>query len=233
MGMAAILQRLGALTIDLLFPPRCFGCGKENTFLCEPCLAALPRLAPPYCQLCAQPLQGQICGRCRTRPLTIDGIRAPFLMQDSIRDGVHRLKYNNLRSLAPTLGGLLADFVERQNLAADAVVPVPLHRRRMAERGYNQAALLARELAKASNLSCLEAVKRVQSAPPQARALSSDQRRLNVHNAFAAPSAPVQGLRLLLVDDVCTTGATLAAAARALTAAGAASVWGIALAREP
>jgi competence protein ComFC len=229
----ASLQRLSSLTLDLLFPPRCFGCDKENTFLCEHCYAELPRLEPPYCRLCSQPLEGEMCGRCRVRPPAIDGIRAPFLMRDSIRRAVLRLKYNNLRALAPTLGALLADFVKEMNIQADVVVPVPLHRKRLAERGYNQAGLLAKELAKVTSLRTLNALERVRSSPPQARALTSDQRRVNVHNAFVLGGESVRGLRVLLLDDVCTTGATLGAAAQVLTEAGAASVWGLTLAREP
>lgn len=222
--------------IEFLFPARCLGCGQEGAFLCASCLAGLPRHLPPYCVKCGQGLPPTdsgpgLCLRCRQVPLDIDGIRSPYLFVGTVREAVHAFKYRQLRALAPTLALLLHQYLAAQPLPADTVMSVPLHRRRLRERGYNQAALLARELGKLLGLPVVNALRRTRDAPPQARAATAEDRRRNVAQAFAT-SRPLEGRAILLVDDVCTTGATLEACARALKRAGAASVWGLTLARE-
>ena len=227
--------RMASVAVDLLFPKRCVGCDKEGTFLCGTCQEELPRLEPPFCFLCAQPgrLMMRLCRRCWERPLEIDGIRAPYQMESAIREAVHALKYQNVRALAPMLGQLLADFMADNALSADVLVPVPLHPRRERSRGFNQAMLLARGTGKASGLLVAgNALRRLRPTPSQARSAREDERWANVAGAFEAEAALVQGRRVLLVDDVCTTGATLEACSIALKQAGATSVWGLTLARE-
>ena len=229
------IARLASGSLDLLYPPRCVGCNKEGQFLCSTCLHALPRLVAPYCRICAEPVvRGDLCRGCRESPLAIDGIRSPFLMEGAIREAVHRLKYNNLRAIAPVLGGLLADFLAAQQVQGDCLVPVPLHRRRERQRGYNQAYLLAGEAGKRLDISVIpQALSRLSNAPPQAKSLTAQERRANVKGSFHCPApSPIAGLKVLLVDDVCTTGATLEACALALKASGASCVWGVTLARE-
>lgn len=142
------------------------------------------------------------------------------------------MKYRGVRAAAPELGRLLAQHMAKHAVPGEVIVAVPLHHRRLRARGYNQSALLARELSKltavpqASNL-----LTRFKDAPPQVEAASRSQRRTNVDGSFQA-SSNVAGLKILLIDDVVTTGTTMSACAAALKAAGAASVWGLALARE-
>lgn len=229
------ITKLASASLDLLYPPRCVGCDKEGRFVCSTCLESLPRLVAPYCLRCAQPIaHGDTCPRCLESPLDIDGIRAPFLMEGTIREGVHRLKYNNLRAIAPILGGLLADYLNAQQLLVQALVPVPLHHERERRRGYNQAYLLAKEAGKRLGVPVIpQVLSRLSNTPPQAKSLSAQERKANVQGSFRCPHPfLVNGLEVVLVDDVCTTGATLEACARALKEAGAASVWGLALARE-
>lgn len=230
--------RLANAAVDLLFPKRCVGCDREGAFLCQECLAELPRLEPPFCFLCGQPgrLMMRLCLSCWERPLEIDGIRAPYRMEGAVREAVHALKYQYVRALAPTLGQLLAEFIAASpdmSGPADVLVPVPLHPRRERSRGYNQSLLLARETGKIVGLPVEDrALRRLRATPSQAQSASQKERRANVSEAFAAEATLVQGRRVLLVDDVCTTGATLEACAIALKEAGAASVWGLTLARE-
>ena len=233
--LARTTSHLANAAIDLLFPKRCVGCDREGAFLCHECLEGLPCLEPPFCFLCGQPgrLMMRLCLSCWERPLEIDGIRAPYRMEGAVRDAVHALKYQYVRALAPTLGGLLGEFMVASNLSADVLVPVPLHPRRERSRGYNQSLLLARETGKVVGLPVEEkALRRSRSTPSQARSASQEERRANVAEAFLAEATLAQGRRVLLVDDVCTTGATLEACAIALKQVGAASVWGLALARE-
>jgi ComF family protein len=145
---------------------------------------------------------------------------------------VYRLKYDNLRSAAATLTGLLGDYLKDNPVPGDVLVPVPLHPQRLRQRGYNQSKLLADGLGKIAGLPVSDnCLKRQRPANPQAKADSLEQRRRNVADAFAA-RGDLRGKRLILIDDVATSGATLDAAAAALKSAGSASVWGLTLARE-
>lgn len=234
MNLLKGIPRMASASLDLLFPPRCVGCDKEGQFLCSPCRASLPLLLPPYCLRCAQPiLYGDTCQRCLVSPLAIDGIRAPLLMEGAVREAIHRLKYYNLRALAPLLGALLADFLSSQPVPVALLVPVPLHRRRERQRGYNQAYLLAQEAGKRLGLPVMpRALSRLKDTPPQARSSGAEERRANVRGAFRCTRPYlVEGVAVAVVDDVCTTGATLEACAAALKEAGATSVWGVTLAR--
>jgi ComF family protein len=155
-------------------------------------------------------------------------------MEGTIREAVHRLKYNNLRAIAPVLGGLLADFLGSQPVPGQVLVPVPLHRRRERQRGYNQAHLLAKEAGNRLGVPVVpQILSRLSNTPPQAKSPGAQERRANVLGSFRCLNPlSVKGVEVVLVDDVCTTGATLEACAVALKEAGAASVWGVALARE-
>jgi ComF family protein len=229
------LSALNRLLLDLLFPPRCVGCQEEGPFLCSTCLSQATPLTPPFCVLCGEPTSALsvLCRNCRETPLCIDGIRSAFYYQGVIREAIHKLKYQYLKAVAPPLARLLADYLSRTPLPADVLVPVPLHPRRLRERGYNQAALLAKELGRLTGLPVAEgALRRARSTQAQARAPGREQRRSNVAGAFICRPEAVEEKRVLLVDDVCTTGFTLEACAVALKDAGAATVWGLTVARE-
>lgn len=204
--------------------------------MCSACVEGLRRLEPPFCDTCAQPnVHGQ-CQWCLEHPAMIDGIRAPYLFEGPLREGVHRLKYQGWRAAAPVLGGLLAGYLENHKFPAQAtgsvLVPVPLHPRRLRSRGYNQSHLLAEEAGKLLDLPVRQdLVIRVKDSPPQVEVRSGEHRRANVAGSFEAASE-AEGLSVLLVDDVATTGSTLMACAAALKEAGAASVWGVVLARD-
>lgn len=233
-NIAPSLYKLQDFILNLLFPHHCIGCSKERTLLCSACREGLPRLQPPYCHLCGQPTrQRGLCLRCQRAPLKIDGIRSPFVFQGTIRNAIHSLKYRKLRALAVPLSELLWEHLMTETTTYDILVPVPLHPARVRERGYNQSALLARELGKKAQLPTNEkALLRIKDSLPQAKARSADERMRNVMDAFACTGNEFSGLRVLLLDDVCTTGATLEACAIALKKAGASSVWGLTLARE-
>ncbi len=227
--------RMAEAALDLVFPKRCYVCGRDGRYLCDACRQELPSLHRPFCLLCAQPLQRALpyCRRCQEQPLHIDGIRSPYLMEGPVRNMVHALKYNGVRSLAQPVGDLLAQFALQEQLKADVVVPVPLHHRKERERGYNQSLLLARACSASMGVPVADdALRRLRYTPPQARSADSEERRANVSNAFAAETTLVRGKRVLVLDDVCTTGATLEACAIALRDAGGTSVWGLTLARE-
>jgi len=227
------LRRIKSSFLDLLFPLRCIGCGRDGSLLCPDCCRSLPRIKQPYCQRCGTPLtEGNLCPSCINHPLSIDGIRSVFLFGGTVRQAIHQFKYRHIKAVSAPLGSLLAGFLSTYPLPGDVLMPVPLHPRRLRERGYNQAALLAWETGKITGLPVRDGLLlRQRDTITQARAASAAERRSNVRDAFAC-ERELQGERILLIDDVCTTGATLDACAVALKAAGAGTVWGLTAARE-
>jgi competence protein ComFC len=233
-GVLAQLTRLRGAALNLLFPQFCVGCGKEGAFLCDDCLQLLPRIEPPICPRCGRPQpDGGFCQNCYDWRADIDGIRAPFRFEGVIRTAVHQLKYHNLRAIASSLAQLINGYLESNHLDGEVLIPVPLHRKRLRERGYNQSALLANELGRLMSLPIDEAsLVREKYLLPQARTASVDERRANVAGAFSCWGDKLQGKKVLLIDDVATSGATMNACATVLKSAGATNVWGLALARE-
>jgi ComF family protein len=227
------LSRIKGMALDLLFPRWCVGCGREGDFICPSCLKSLPRIMPPLCPRCGLPQSNaDLCPGCRGGQAEIDGIRAPFRFDGVVRRAVHQLKYQNLRALAGLLAQLLSEYLLTNPLPGEVLVPVPLHPQRLRERGYNQSRLLAGELGKLAGLPVVDdCLVRERHSLPQARTASVAERRGNVAGAFACRYR-LEGGPVILIDDVATTGATLDACARALKEAGAASVWGLVLARE-
>jgi ComF family protein len=174
-----------------------------------------------------------VCPDCRRRETQIDGIRSPFRFEEAIRKSVHELKYRNLKAISAPLATLLADYVKSDPVPGEVMLYVPLHPRRLRDRGYNQSALLARELGRRIDLPVVEdCLIRVNQAQPQVKAVDVEQRRRNVASAFVCQDERVSGKQIILIDDVCTSGATLESCAAALKDKGAASVWGLTLARE-
>ncbi len=228
------LARLKGMVLDLFFPQWCIGCGREGDFLCHSCLRSLPRIRPPLCPRCGQPQpSGILCPGCVSWQAAIDGIRSPFQFDGVIRQAIHQLKYRNLRALAQPLAKLLNDYLLTNPLPGEVLVPVPLHQKRLRERGYNQSSLLACELGKLIHLPVAgDCLIRQRHAPAQAGASTVAERRSNVASAFACGDHRLRGKAVLLIDDVATSGATLDACAAALKIAGATLVWGVVLARE-
>ncbi len=234
MSVLPQVARLGGIALNLLFPQWCVGCGKKGDFICHSCRRSLPRIMPPLCPRCGKPQSsGILCSSCVSWQAEIDGIRSPFRFDGVMRQAIHQLKYRNLRTLAALLARLLNDYLITSPVPGEVLVPVPLHRKRLRERGYNQSSLLARELGKLTSLPVVDdCLIRQRHAPPQTRTSTVDERQSNVADAFACSDQRLRDKQVLLIDDVSTSGATLDACAAALKAAGATSVWGLVLARE-
>ena len=163
----------------------------------------------------------------------MDAIRSPFKFEGVVRKAIHQLKYQNLRGLAPLLAKLLQDYLTGSPVSGEVLVPVPLHPKRLRERGYNQSTLLAKELGRLINMPVIDdSLVRNRNTPSQTKTENMRQRRDNVAGAFACRAQRLQGKKVVLIDDVTTSGATLEACARALKRAGSASVWGLTLAME-
>ena len=225
------MRDLWERALDLVYPPRCAGCGARGHLLCPACVAAIPYTMPPACPRCGRPTaRPGVCPVCRAHPPVVDGMVAVAAFARPVRECIHALKYGRQQRYAPILAGLA-----RATLATlprtDAIVPVPLHPARERQRGFNQSALIADSLASPAIPVNTGWLVRVRDTPPQ---VGSDRtaRHANVAAAFTCPvPAAVHGRRILLIDDVATTGATLDACAAALRTAGAAAVHALVIAR--
>lgn len=205
--------------LNLLFPPRCVGCNMGGAWLCPACMDQILFFEPPW-----PPLLDEI------QPL--QGVRAAARLSGPLRQAIHGFKYEGLRALTPVLGEILYDCWDAEPWPVDVIVPVPLHPQRRRERGYNQSALLARELGRHTGLPVAEeTLQRITPTPPQV-GLKATERAENVRGAFRCQNDALAGMRVLLIDDVLTTGATMRACAEALLEGKVSAVWGLALARD-
>lgn len=229
---AGRLRKAVALGLDLVFPPRCAGCGQPGQVWCEACDRSLARLAPPFCRRCGMPSPrgSSGCVACRGLPWP-QPTRSYAFYEGPLVSALLALKYRPDRDLARRMAGWLAALVQQAGWQPDLVVPVPLGRDRARRRGFNQAGLLAEPLAEQCRGRAMpEALRRVRETGSQV-GLDPVARRENVAGAFRAEQSLVGGKRVLLVDDLCTTGATLAACTAALREAGATQVWAVTVAR--
>ena len=217
--------------IDLFYPQRCVGCEKRaSDLLCRTCFEALPEIQHPVCGRCGMPTAFEtfVCEECRGVDFGFEGARAPLRYEGVGKEIVHVLKYRGYtrvvdRLAAPLMVGAL-DGCRR----FDAVVPVPLHRSRLRRRGFNQAELLARGVARKIYAPVSDTLQVVRRTRDQVD-LSASERRENVAGAFSSKRR-VHG-RILLIDDVFTTGATMSSCAEGLLRAGAEKVFALSLCR--
>jgi ComF family protein len=242
----SLLRRL----LDVIYPPRCLICreflptdsGDESgapRFLCHPCLSRFRPIVPPLCPVCGRPFpapggEDHLCEACLKHPPAYEATRAPYRFEGPLMEAIHRFKYGGNPSIAHSLGPLLAGFA-RTWLAEDedrVIMPVPLHPKRLRERGFNQSLLLARHVARELETEVdFLSLRRVRYTPPQTT-LPKEARRKNVRGAFQLHNpGPYKGKSVLLVDDVATTGNTLNECARALTRSGCRKVRCLVLAR--
>lgn len=207
--------RAARLALDLIFPPRCAGCGRVDTPWCSRCQAALDRLPP-------------LASVHRLPPLT--ACAATGVYEGTLAAAIQALKYENATDLAAPLGERLVAALAALHWTFDTIIPVPLHTHRLRQRGYNQSQRLGEHVAEQLHLPFnTSALIRHRNTPAQV-GLTRPERRANVQDAFRASAPQVSGCSILLIDDVYTTGATLQACATALTTAGAAAVYSLTVA---
>lgn len=232
--LARVWTRAGRAALDTLYPPICLACRaatSEAGALCSSCWRAMRFIERPFCDRLGTPFEhdlgeGLLSPQAVTDPPVFQRARAVARFEDGpARRLVHRLKYSDRGELAAPMGAWMARAGADVLAEADAITPVPLHARRLWTRRFNQAAALGREIARRAGKPFEPALLRRIKATPSQVGLSREQRVQNMQGAFrAAPAASAQGRRIVLVDDVLTSGATANAAARALLRAGAAQV---------
>jgi len=216
--------------LDTVFPPKCAGCSARGGWLCSSCLALVQPLTLPACGVCDAPIHPAEPHGCGTAGVPLLSISAVGVYAGPLRASVHALKYGGRHGIAATLAALLAPRLEPLLAEGDLLIPAPLHPTRERERGYNQSAILATELARLLPLEPAPAALRRVRATADQTTLTGPQRAANMRGAFAGRPDLVRNRCLWLLDDVSTTGSTLRAAARALRAAGALEVRGAVIA---
>ncbi len=241
-GALSVLGSAARAALDLVVPPLCLVCrkpvGNAGT-LCPECWRGMRFIGPPFCDNCGLPFEvappgHAICGECLREPPAFSRARAVLRYDDASRALILRFKNADRVHAAAALAQWLARAGRDLLAEAEMIVPVPLHWRRLLRRRYNQSALLANALARQTGIACTPDALRRRRATPTQGGLTAPQRRANVRGAFELHprrSAAIVGRRVLLVDDVLTTGATLDEAARVLRRAGAADVYALAVAR--
>lgn len=208
----SLVRRWLKTGIQLLFPPRCAGCGRVDEYWCERCQAEIDSIPMPTSIRSRPPLAG----------VTFTGIHT-----GKLQEAQWALKYDNTPEMAEPLGQRLAERFSMLNWTIDMIVPVPMHTTRLRERGYNQAQLLGEVTAQQLTIPCAaDAIRRLRQTQSQVT-LNAQERLANMQDAFEANPQIVSGQTILLIDDVYTTGATLAACAQAALDAGALAVYGL------
>ncbi len=233
-----------AALAELLFPTLCLACGavvpaREGHPFCGGCRARVRPVASPLCPSCGIPYPtdegpDHLCGRCLLKRPPVHAARSYGVYEAVLHDAVHAFKYGGNLTLGERLGRLMADHDYPSFRIEDyeLIVPVPLHPRRLRQRGFNQSVLLAREISRQRGIPLdFLVLRRIVDTESQA-GLKKDERRSNMKSAFSVPDpGRIRGRRILLVDDVHTTGSTLGECARTLLKGGAESVGALTLAR--
>ena len=220
--------------LDWLFPPTCGGCSQTGVTWCAACQNQVVRIAQPVCPRCGDPRPENDgpCPDCLAHPPEYEQLRSFAVFQGPLREALHRRPYHGDIGLGRPLSKHLIEYYNDLKWDIDLVAPVPLSKKRMRERGYNQSGALGRPLAyaiqKPFETGALQRTRNTQSQV----GLSAANRQKNVEDAFSAKREKVQGKVILVIDDVSTTGSTINACARALRLAGASAVYGLTLARS-
>lgn len=223
--------------LDWVFPPRCLVCRSFSKNLCGSCRSVFPALVRPYCVRCARPFLSEaggehLCADCLRDPPPFGRLLALGRYEGILLDLIARMKFNREERVARFLGQWLGERLVEGEVEVDRVIPVPLHRRRLRERGFNQAVLIGREVADRLKVPLeIFALVRQRETLPQTR-LGGEERRRNLKGAFEI-CGQLRGQKVLLVDDVYTTGATARACARVLRKAGVKEIQVAVVARTP
>ncbi len=218
--------------LDWIYPPQCGGCGSPGSRWCSKCNARTNRIGSEVCKRCGR--EGQftgLCSDCQNTSPAYTALRSWAYFEGSIRNALHRLKYKKDVALGEVLSRNLISTLDRLEWEMDMVVPVPLGLARQSERGYNQASLLARPLALASGIPYRPKALYKRRDTPSQVGLSMWQRKGNVKDAFTGVNKVISGKRILVIDDVCTSGATIESCTQALLEAGARDVYALTLVR--
>jgi competence protein ComFC len=226
-----ITKKLSNLLLDLLFPVYCTNCQKEGLSLCEECQKSIVEIKSSACYLCQHLSSEGICPKCRKKTNISQAVFYGYYHDPVLKNAIHALKYNGLKVVAPALSELLSSKIKPHLKPSEnyLLVPVPLHRSKKANRGFNQSELLCQNLSKTLEMPYQNLLKRQKNTKPQIE-LKYRERQTNIKKSFAVLKKPPENTTIILIDDVVTSGATIRECALVLKEAGANNIWVAALA---
>lgn len=219
-------------TVDWIYPPRCVGCGQLDSLWCESCRLSVREISSNHCPRCGYPKnENERCRGCDRYSPQFSAVRSWAVYEKSIKEAIHALKYQNNLAVGSIFWESLVQIILKEGWEPDVIVPIPLSRARMKERGYNQAAALAYPVSLHLGIPLNQnLIQRIKTTESQVH-LNHAERMLNLQNAFQARSKQHKYRKVLIVDDVITTGSTINDCARAILESGAEEVYGISVAR--
>jgi len=230
-SMKKSLAKIKKLFLDLFFPQFCVGCNTEGFLLCKKCEKNIIKIGEQVCPSCLRlNKNGKICQKC-AKNFEINGVLVgAYFEEGPIKEMIHNFKYNHALELKKNLAKIMVNALPA-DLKIDVITFAPLHHQRLAERGFNQAEILAQEVSKNIKIPSEELLVKTRYTKRQV-GLSGKKRRTNLEGVFKVHKAEsLKGKRILIVDDVTTTGATLNECAKVLKNAGVKEVWGLVVAR--
>ena len=229
------IRKLLEKVVDWVYPPHCVNCGEPGALICENCLSQLQPVGEHFCPTCGKPLKPRhFCRHCSGAEFPFQSSRAPYLYEGPAKAMIKALKYKGTLALVPIMAKKLSDFwMTNLQWDTDLTVPVPLARDRKAQRGFNQSDLIAKAFCRNTGLKYdPRALMKIRETLQQV-GLNAEERRENLSGAFAAEPSLVREKRILLIDDVMTTGSTFAECSAALLEAGASTVMCLSVATTP
>lgn len=219
------------LLLDFLFPKRCVSCGAFGKYICNNCFSKIEFVEKPICPICQrQAIGGKTHPKCAGK-FRLDGLVVASRYKGPIKFAIRKVKYKWVYDIENILVDILASQIWKFDLPQNSIlVPIPLHKNRKNWRGFNQAEILAKTLAKKFNVNCSDSLIRIVETKTQV-GLDKNERRKNVNGAFKVKeNSKVSGKNIILIDDVYTSGATMMEAAKVLKRAGAKNIWAMAVA---
>jgi len=229
-------KRLLDFTINLLFPKFCLGCKKEGFWLCPDCQKSIEIFDSFYCPVCKKRLpDGKICEDCRRKTKLFRFFAAAPYDNNLTKELIHKLKYSFVKDISKDLAIPIVNFLKSLNsdFSEFLIIPVPLHKSRLRWRGFNQANEIAKEISKFLKIPLISNnLVKIKSTKPQVEISDSQKRKENVQGAFRVKNPKIfAGKKIILVDDIYTTGSTMEECAKVLKRAGAKEIRGIVVAR--
>lgn len=220
--------------IDVIYPPSCACCGREGVRFCDECRSQMVPMGTNICQICGDPLViPGICDRCRKELPPFTALRSFAEYKGPLREALHSLKFKNNLALSDTFSEMLIPLIRDLNWNFDLVLPVPMSKAKKRSRGYNQAAQIAYPISLAFQVPFSDDIISRKFETKSQIGLGREERFKNIHNAFQGNSAKLLNKKVLLVDDITTTGATITSCARALQESGCERIYCITVAKTP
>ena len=226
------MYHLAWLAADWLYPPICAGCGRPGSRWCVECAEKAAVITHPICPTCGAPVSpGEPCHECKNHPPSFDFLRSWAVFGGPVRSALHHLKYGKDLGIAEVLARPLVEIVKFEKWEIDLIIPIPLSKSHLRQRGYNQAEAIAVPVSLALKKKCVtNFVTRSKETSSQID-LSAAQRYANLQDAFSVNPAKLKGRDILLIDDVATTGATLNSCSKALKDVGVETVYCLTVAK--